>query len=53
MSPVKRALEYYTEMSEKFEADKVAIKLKEQGRRISLTIDPKVRCFIYQNVFNS
>jgi len=42
LAPVVRALDYYSEMNRKFEQDKEAVKLKQDGRRISSTIDPKV-----------
>ena len=42
LAPVVRALEYYSDMNQKMEQDKEAVKLKQVGRRISSTIDPKV-----------
>ena len=42
LTPVVKALEYYSDMNEKMEQDKEAVKLKQVGRRISSTIDPKV-----------
>ena len=46
LTPVVKALEYYSDMNEKMEQDKEAVKLKQAGRRISSTIDPKVGIII-------
>ena len=42
LAPVVKALEYYSDMNQKMEQDKEAVKLKQVGRKISSTIDPKV-----------
>ena len=45
LSPVKKAFEYYSEMAAKQEEDEKLLKLKQEGRRISVESKPVSRCF--------
>ena len=53
LAPVVKALEYYSDMNQKMEQDKEAVKLKQVGRKISSTIDPKVSSGIMFSYWSS